>query len=326
QEKRYSQTEKEALAIVWACEKFTIYLIGIKFELITDDKPLEVIYSVKSKPCARIERWVLRLQKTESVIIVTIEQATKEDGEIQLNDIKQYGEQLQEKEPELEEIENEIRRISSIQQKWSNTKQQLKLRQHELGLVKQRVQNTAKHQQQEETENIKKNIAELTERIQVCKETEIKCNKKVKELEVKMKDTKEISELEKGLENIHQQIAATEENLIKLKEQCAEPKNDAAEKKEIVVKLQQEYKAEKGIIAEVQKKRLIAQVHEYKLEVKKLDHDIKKLKDDFKNSKNREVEFAKKVKEDDKNLKNAQELSNAEATDLEIRIRNAQKN
>ncbi|KAF2885913.1 hypothetical protein ILUMI_20260, partial [Ignelater luminosus] len=103
---------------------------------------------------------------------------------------------------------------------------------------------------------------------------------------------------------------------------------------EIVAKLQQEYKAEKGIIAEknkeVQKKiqkkeQLIAQVHEYELEIKKLDHDIKKLKDDFKNSKNKEAEFAKKVKEDDKNLKNAQELSNAEATDLEKRIRNAQE-
>ncbi|KAF2889427.1 hypothetical protein ILUMI_16746, partial [Ignelater luminosus] len=77
---------------------------------------------------------------------------------IQLNDIKQYEEQLHEKEQELEEIENEIRRMSSIQQQWSNTKQQLELRQHELGLVKQRVQNTAHHQQQEEIENIKKNI------------------------------------------------------------------------------------------------------------------------------------------------------------------------
>lgn len=32
------------------------------FDLITDHKPLEVIFGPRSKPCARIERWVLRLQ------------------------------------------------------------------------------------------------------------------------------------------------------------------------------------------------------------------------------------------------------------------------
>ncbi len=62
-EKCYSQTEKEALAIVWAVEHFHLYLYGKDFTLITDHKPLEVIYgSRKSKPSARIERWVLRLQ------------------------------------------------------------------------------------------------------------------------------------------------------------------------------------------------------------------------------------------------------------------------
>ena len=35
-ERRYSQTEREALAIVWACEKFHIYLYGTTFELITN--------------------------------------------------------------------------------------------------------------------------------------------------------------------------------------------------------------------------------------------------------------------------------------------------
>ncbi|KAG6440823.1 hypothetical protein O3G_MSEX001465 [Manduca sexta] len=62
-EKRYCQTEKEALALVWAVEHFKMYLYGkASFDLITDHKPLEVIFGSKSKPCARIERWVLRLQ------------------------------------------------------------------------------------------------------------------------------------------------------------------------------------------------------------------------------------------------------------------------
>ncbi|CAB3220156.1 unnamed protein product [Arctia plantaginis] len=43
-EKRYCQTEKEALALVWAIEHFHIYLYGKKFELVTDHKPLEVIF------------------------------------------------------------------------------------------------------------------------------------------------------------------------------------------------------------------------------------------------------------------------------------------
>ena len=51
-EKKYSQTEREALAIVWACERFHMYLYGCDFELMTDHKPLKFIYSPKSKPCA----------------------------------------------------------------------------------------------------------------------------------------------------------------------------------------------------------------------------------------------------------------------------------
>ena len=64
-ERRYSQTKKEALALVWPweCERFHLYVHGLpKFDLVTDHEALKVIYSRKSKPSARIERWVLRLQ------------------------------------------------------------------------------------------------------------------------------------------------------------------------------------------------------------------------------------------------------------------------
>lgn len=61
-ERRYCQTEKEALALVWAIEHFNMFLYGKEFDLVTDHKPLEAIFGPKAKPCARIERWVLRLQ------------------------------------------------------------------------------------------------------------------------------------------------------------------------------------------------------------------------------------------------------------------------
>ncbi|PFX16885.1 Uncharacterized protein K02A2.6 [Stylophora pistillata] len=60
--RRHSQTEKQALTLVWACERFKIYVFGRKFELETDHKPLDCIFGKLSKPSARIERWVLRLQ------------------------------------------------------------------------------------------------------------------------------------------------------------------------------------------------------------------------------------------------------------------------
>ena len=61
-ERRYSQTEREGLALVWACERFKMHICGGNFELETDHKPLEYIHSPKSKPSARVERWALLLQ------------------------------------------------------------------------------------------------------------------------------------------------------------------------------------------------------------------------------------------------------------------------
>lgn len=69
-EKRYSQTEREGLAIVWACEYFNVYLYGAEFDLITDHKPLEIILNnPKSKPPARIARWSIRLAQYKYNVI-----------------------------------------------------------------------------------------------------------------------------------------------------------------------------------------------------------------------------------------------------------------
>ena len=63
-EQQYSQFEREALAVKWACQKFYMFLYGTQFELCTDHKPLISVLGPNSKPpSARIERWLLYLQQ-----------------------------------------------------------------------------------------------------------------------------------------------------------------------------------------------------------------------------------------------------------------------
>lgn len=55
----------------WAVERliiFLIYLIGRRFEMISDQKALKSVFCTDSKPKPRIERWVLRLQALNYVM------------------------------------------------------------------------------------------------------------------------------------------------------------------------------------------------------------------------------------------------------------------
>lgn len=62
-ERKYSTVEKEALACVWAVERWRIYLWGRKFHLRTDHQALTVLLSSKGTDRAgmRIARWAARL-------------------------------------------------------------------------------------------------------------------------------------------------------------------------------------------------------------------------------------------------------------------------
>ncbi len=62
-EKNYSTGEKEALACVWAIERWTFYLYGRHFQLITDHQSLKTMLKRGSKGIAprRITRWFEKL-------------------------------------------------------------------------------------------------------------------------------------------------------------------------------------------------------------------------------------------------------------------------
>lgn len=62
-EQRYSQIEREAIAIQWACRHFHIYVYGHPFTVSMDHKPLIPLFQGSaSKPPPRIEKWILQLQ------------------------------------------------------------------------------------------------------------------------------------------------------------------------------------------------------------------------------------------------------------------------
>ena len=60
-EARYSQTEREMLAVVWAAEHFHLYVYGSKFHITTDHKPLLGIFKSNKPTSTRIDCWKLRL-------------------------------------------------------------------------------------------------------------------------------------------------------------------------------------------------------------------------------------------------------------------------
>lgn len=70
-EQRYAQIEKEALATTWCSERFQDYLIGMKYTIETDHKPLVPLLS--SKPLdsvpIRIQRFRLRLMRFQFKIV-----------------------------------------------------------------------------------------------------------------------------------------------------------------------------------------------------------------------------------------------------------------
>ncbi|XP_058816573.1 uncharacterized protein K02A2.6-like [Topomyia yanbarensis] len=71
-EKKYPQTQKEALAMVWAVERFAFYLTSKSFTIRTDSEANEFIFGnghrSSKRAITRAESWALRLQSFDFLV------------------------------------------------------------------------------------------------------------------------------------------------------------------------------------------------------------------------------------------------------------------
>lgn len=69
-ERRYAQFDKEALAITWALQHWVEFLIGMRFKVETDCKPLISLFSAKliDEQPVRIQRFRMRLMRFDFAI------------------------------------------------------------------------------------------------------------------------------------------------------------------------------------------------------------------------------------------------------------------
>ena len=65
-ETRYTNIKRELLAIVFACQRFSTYLLGRSFVAESDHKPLEMIAMKNAPPL--LQRMLLELQKYDVTI------------------------------------------------------------------------------------------------------------------------------------------------------------------------------------------------------------------------------------------------------------------
>jgi hypothetical protein len=71
-ERRYAQVEKECLALTWACERLADYVVGIRFQLQTDHKPLVSLLSPRralDDIPPRIQRLRIRLMRYDYSVV-----------------------------------------------------------------------------------------------------------------------------------------------------------------------------------------------------------------------------------------------------------------
>uniref|UniRef100_A0A1A8IH32 Structural maintenance of chromosomes 2 n=1 Tax=Nothobranchius kuhntae TaxID=321403 RepID=A0A1A8IH32_NOTKU len=123
-----------------------------------------------------------------------------------LQEVKDVQDNLNNKEAQLQGIEQELARLKGTAEKYRQLKQEHELKAEEEQILLAKVQQSSFHQQQEELERLRKAIEESEETLRVTKEVQKRAEEKYKVLENKMRNAE--AEREKELKAAQQKLNA----------------------------------------------------------------------------------------------------------------------
>lgn len=139
------------------------------------------------------------------------------------------------------DISKELAGIQAVAQKYNRLKEESDLKETELEQLRSRLQQSTHHQLLQEYQALQQTIEESKAKLQACKETQKKASVRVKELEEKVKDAKNIRDRE---------LKAAEQQISKCKKKADESSKKATAKKQEVEGLNLEIEElEKSIVS-----------------------------------------------------------------------------
>ncbi|XP_076168763.1 structural maintenance of chromosomes 2 [Ptiloglossa arizonensis] len=208
---------------------------------------------------------------------------------LKLEELQNIENELNAKQRTLQNIDITLTDMNSVSEKYMSLKQKFDLRNYEIGVVKQRLEQTVYYKIKEEIDLLKKTIEELLQKMEIAKKNGIENAKRAQELEHQLNDAVnirekqlkeakvkldkvtakaensrkewqkreqeaetlklEIEELQKSIETGKGQLSSSEEKLNELQEIANKLQQELDEVKDNVKQLQLDIKEQKSVIS-----------------------------------------------------------------------------
>nr|XP_031850032.1 structural maintenance of chromosomes protein 2 isoform X2 [Nomia melanderi] len=205
---------------------------------------------------------------------------------LKIEELNAIQKELNSKQQSFQGIETTLASVANVAENYMSLKQKFDLRNYEIGMVKQRLEQTVYYKIKEEIDELEKSIQELLEKMATAEKNEKASSKRAEELEHQLKDSanirekqlkeagKELERLKKKAENSRKEWQKREQEAETLELEIKELQKSIETGKEQLQSSEEKLKAQKETANTLEE-----ELNEAKNNVKQLQSKVKEQKD-----------------------------------------------